>query len=191
MILEQETFNKKDYLSLFQKRFFSFCEKSPLTLKFTLFDDRVLVYDLSTDPEVDPIEFMFDFSKDEKTNIKVIKDYLVKNNYPVLEVVNEYTRKPSAIEIQDIMVKERVSFTTASDMLKKEKEVKLYRVEKVLNSDNRIIIRDLQTNSLDMYFVRIPLTIFVREIFNNPSNAVDIFVKKCEKIKQVIDSTHS
>lgn len=188
MVLEQEKFNKQEFLSLFQKRFFSFCEKSPLTLKFKLFDDMVYVYDLSTDPEVDPIEFRFDFSKDEKTNIKQIKDYLVENNYPILDVVSEYTRKPSAIEIQDMMVKERVSFTTASAMLAKKSDTKKYRVEKVLHSDNRIIIRDLQENSLDMYFVRIPLTIFVREIFNNPQNASDIFVKKCEKIKQVVDS---
>lgn len=187
MVLEQNIFNKKEFLEIFYKKFNSFCEKSPLFLRFTLMDDRVLVYDLTTNPTAAPVEFVFDFMKDEKNNIKVIKDYLVENNYPIIEVVDRKERTLSAFEIQDIMRKERISFAEASSKFYTETSIRKYRVEKVLNFDNRVIVRDLQTNDLDIYDVRIPLTIFVRELFNNPQNASDIFVNKCKKYKQVTD----
>jgi hypothetical protein len=187
MIVEQTSFNKKDFLDLFQKRFFSFCEKSPLFLRFTLMDDRVLVYDMSVDPKSEPFEYMFDFQKDEKMNIKAIKDYLVENNYPVIEIINEVSRQPNALEIQDIMVRDRLSFRDAAQKSIVKTDSKKYRVEKILNQDNKVIIRDLQDNNLYIYSVKIPVTIFVRELFINEANAADIFSKKCERQKQVTD----
>jgi len=187
MVIEQNTFNKKDFLDLFQKRFFSFCEKSPLFLRFTILDDCVLVYDLSTDPEACPLEFKFDFSKNEKVNIKIIKDYLMENNYPVITITNEQSRSPTALEIQECMHRSRLSFSEASKISITKKTVREYRVEKILNTDNRVIIRDLDNDTLDMYSVRIPVTIFNRELFNNIENATDIFIKKCKKIKSVLD----
>lgn len=187
MIVEQNLIDKKTFLDLFQKRFFSFCEKSPLFLRFTLMDDRVLVYNLSEKPDAEPIEFKFDFLKDEKNNIKIIKDYLVENDYPVLEVVEEHQREPTAFEIQDVMQREKISFAKASLKLTNKISISHYRVEKVLHSSNNVIIRDMQTDELFIYKVKIPLTIFVRELFINKPNAVDIFKNKCERVKQVID----
>jgi hypothetical protein len=187
MVIEQNLFDKRDFLQMFQKRFFSFCEKSPLFLRFTLLDNSVLVYDLSTDPEADPIEFKFDFSISEKANIKQIKDYLVKNNYPIITTTDQIKRYPTTDEVKNIQRKEKISLTDAMKKQIVECFENKYRLEKVLNYDNSVIIRNLITNELDMYKVKIPLTIFIREIFINPINASDIFIKKCEKIKKVID----
>jgi len=65
MLVEQDIFNKKQFLELFQKRFFSFCEKSPLFIRFTMLEDRVLVYDLSRNAEINhlSIYLIFKFLK--------------------------------------------------------------------------------------------------------------------------------
>ena len=68
MLVEQDVFNKKQFLELFQKRFFSFCEKSPLFIRFTMLEDRVLVYDLSRNAENKPFEHIFNFQISEIIN---------------------------------------------------------------------------------------------------------------------------
>lgn len=187
MLVEQVKFDKKQFLELFQKRFFSFCEKSPLFLRFTLLEDRVLVYDLSKDPQNQPFEHFFDFSVSEKENIRIIKTKLVNENYPIVTFIETHESKPSAMEIQQIMVDERISFSEAINkkiVTTKENE---FRVEKILNSENKIIARDLATNELWIYKVNIPVVIFVREMFLDSEKASDIFTNKCFKYKQVHD----
>ncbi len=142
MLVEQEKFNRKDFLELFQKRFYSFCEKSPLFLKFTLLEDRVLVYDFSRDPQNKPFEYIFDFSLSEKENIKFIKDRLMNENYPVIEIFTETERSLDAMEIQELMVRERLSFSEASGKKHITTHVEQYRVEKILNSENMEEIDD-------------------------------------------------
>lgn len=187
MLVEQEKFNRKDFLELFQKRFYSFCEKSPLFIKFTLLEDRVLVYDFSRDPQNKPFEYIFDFSISEKENIKFIKDKLVNENYPVIEIFTETERSLDAMEIQELMVRERLSFSEASRKKHITTKDEQYRVEKILNSENKAIIRDLQTNEAWIYEVKIPVVIFVRELFINEENAANIFINKCKKYKKVLD----
>jgi hypothetical protein len=188
MVVEQNLFNKKEFLELFHKRFSSFCEKSPLFLRFTILDDGVLVYDLSRNPENKPIKFDFDFSQNEKFNIKRIKDYLIENCYPIVTVTEKFSSSLSTIEIQDKMVKEGLSFQQAISKTNDTFTETKYRIEKVLNYDNRIIARNLTENKEpELIELKIPVTIFIREVFNNELNASDIFKNKTTIIKSVVD----
>ena len=187
MLIEQSKFNKGEFMELFQKRFYSFCEKSPLFLRFTILDDSVLVYDLSRDPQNEPFEHVFDFSVSEKENIRVIKDKLISESYPIIEVRSKSERRLDAFETHNLMVDEKLSFSDASRRKHVTESVESFRVEKVLNSDNKVIIRDLQKNEAWIYDVRIPVVIFVRELFINMPNAADIFVNKCSKHRRVAD----
>lgn len=187
MLVEQDVFNKKQFLELFQKRFFSFCEKSPLFIRFTMLEDRVLVYDLSVNAENKPFEHMFDFSKSEKENIKIIKNKLVEENYPIIVVKKFSERSLDALEIQELMFKNRMSFAEASSKKNVINRIEKYRVEKVLNSDNKVIIRDLQNNEVWIYEVKIPVVIFVRELFLDSEKSAEVFINKCRKYKRVVD----
>lgn len=192
MIIEQNFFNKKEFIDLFTKRFSSFCEKSPLFLRFTVLDNSVLVYDLSTDPENKPVSFQFDFTMSDKGNIRVIKDYLVENCYPTFTVIEVTEKQPTAFDIQDMMVEQKLSFKAASmKTVKTIKETK-YRVEKVFNSDNRIAVRkDGDKFQTELHELKIPITIFMREIFKNPENAADIFKNKSTFLHAVVDKNQA
>jgi hypothetical protein len=187
MLVEQDVFNKKQFLELFQKRFFSFCEKSPLFIRFTMLEDRVLVYDLSRSAENKPFEHIFDFQISEKENIKIIKDKLVNESYPVITVNKPIERSLDALEIQELMFKGKMSFSEATSKKHIINKVEKYRVEKILNSDNKVIIRDLQNDEVWMYEVKIPVVIFVRELFLDGEKSADVFLNKCRKYKRVID----
>lgn len=187
MLVEQDIFNKKQFLELFQKRFFSFCEKSPLFIRFTMLEDRVLVYDLSRNAENKPFEHIFNFQISEKENIKIIKDKLVNESYPVITVNKPIERSLDALEIQELMFKGKMSFSEATSKKHIINKVEKYRVEKVLNSDNKVIIRDLQNDEVWMYEVKIPVVIFVRELFLDSEKSADVFLNKCRKYKRVID----
>ena len=187
MLVEQDIFNKKQFLELFQKRFFSFCEKSPLFIRFTMLEDRVLVYDLSRNAENKPFEHIFNFQISEKENIKIIKDKLVNESYPVITVNKPIERSLDALEIQELMFKGKMSFSEATSKKHIINKVEKYRVEKILNSDNKVIIRDLQNDEVWMYEVKIPVVIFVRELFLDSEKSADVFLNKCRKYKRVID----
>lgn len=187
MLVEQDVFNKKQFLELFQKRFFSFCEKSPLFIRFTMLEDRVLVYDLSRNAENKPFEHIFDFQISEKENIKIIKDKLVNESYPVITVNKPIERSLDVLEIQELMFKGKMSFSEATSKKHTTNKVEKHRVEKVLNSDNKVIIRDLQNDEVWIYEVKIPVVIFVRELFLDSEKSADVFLNKCRKYKRVLD----
>lgn len=187
MLVEQDVFNKKQFLELFQKRFFSFCEKSPLFIRFTMLEDRVLVYDLSRNAENKPFEHIFNFQISEKENIKIIKDKLVNESYPVITVNKPIERSLDVLEIQELMFKGKMSFSEATSKKHTINKVEKYRVEKVLNSDNKVIIRDLQNDEVWIYEVKIPVVIFVRELFLDSEKSADVFLNKCRKYKRILD----
>jgi hypothetical protein len=189
MTLEKEEFSKEDFKKVFDKKFWNFCDKSPLLLKYKIIDNAVLLYDLSTDPEAKPLKFDFDYSKDEKYNIWVIKTYLVENCYPSFTVRKTFYRTPNSAEINSIMSRENMSFKEASLQKIKSNEERQFRVEKVFNSENRIVVReiDVQNAQPAIYFLKMPITIFIRELFSNPKEAARLFEEKAELVKSILD----
>lgn len=188
MLVEQETFDKKKYLQLFNKRFWNFIEKTPLFLKYSIVENDVLLYDYSQSPETKPIKFPLDFTIDTKLNIKNIKDYLLENNYPRFKVKHMVTRPLDTFEIRDTMEKEHVTFKEASLRTQTKTTEKEYRLEKVFNQDNRIAVRDLTSGEMALYQLKIPVTYFMKEVFNGlEENVANIFVTKTELVKYMLD----
>lgn len=189
MLIEKDTFDKEKFMQLFNKSFSNYAEKSPLFLRYKIVENEVYVYDFSRNPEQAPLKFPLDYEKDTKANIKVIKDYLVEHNYPHFFVREIKTRPLNTFEIQHEMEKNRISFKDASiktiTVVTNEKE---YRLEKVFNLENRICVRELHVDKeAALYELRIPVTIFMQEVFSNEENAAQIFVTKSNLIKYMPD----
>lgn len=186
MLIEKEQFDKKKFMQEFNKKFWNFSEKSPLFLKYSVIENDILIYDFSKNPENKPIKFSLDYSIDVKSNIKIIKDYLVENNYPVFKVRHISYKSYDVTETMRLMQNEKVSL---KDLANKQKEVineELYRLEKVFNQDNRIAVRNLKTNEIGLYQLKIPVTFFMNELFNG-TGAPNIFTSKAELIKNIVD----
>jgi len=112
---------------------------------------------------------------------------LVNESYPVITVNKPIERSLDVLEIQELMFKGKMSFTEATSKKHIINKVEKYRVEKVLNSDNKVIIRDLQNDELWIYEVKIPVVIFVRELFLDSEKSADVFLNKCRKYKRILD----
>jgi len=182
MIVAQDDFDKNSFLESFKKRFVSFCDKSPLFLRFKFLDNGVLIYDYSKEADVEPKFFEFDYSLDDKNNIKKIKDFLVENWYPVITISKNNYRRLSAIEIQEKMSKEGLTFDEASELTINDKQFFTFRVEKVINMDNNIVVRDMKTKYLYLYKAQIPVSTIIGEIFTDINLAQFHFAKKCDKV---------
>jgi hypothetical protein len=189
MVVSQDTFNNQAFIKSFEKRFLSFCDKSPLFLKFKIINNGVIVYNFSREVNTEnPYTFIFDYSLDDKNNIKKIKDYLVNNCYPVFTIETTKTRKLDAFEIQDKMVNEKISFTEASNLIIIDKKILKFRLEKVLNAVNSIIVRNLDNNRLYLYKAHKPVIAFTNYVFNDIEKAKEFFISQCEFEHPVQDS---
>jgi len=189
MMLEEESFDRNDFMSMFKKRFYSFCDKSPLFIKCKITDVGITIYDYSEDVDenIKSHYFDFDFSHDEKYNIKTIKNFLVENWYPIINVEKVFYKKPDPIEINEIMVKDKCSFTEATTNFIKSYKKKTFRLEKVLNESNSVIVRDFDDNNLYLYKSRMPVSIFMKQLFSDKEEAFKNFSNKFEMEKQVLD----
>ena len=188
MFVEQEQFSGEDFSESFQKRFISFCDKAPLLLKFTMLDDGILLYNLSEEIEnIKPKSFDFDYSLDDKNNIKKIKDWMVENWYPVFEVNSVTRRDLTALEIQALMVDKKLSFEEASEKTVCKEEQVLFRLEKVLHSSNSIIVRNMETKRASLYRARKPIIQFT-SFLKDKERTQEFFERECEFQKNIFDS---
>jgi len=188
MLLEKLEFDKKSFIKLFVKKFSNFIAKCPLFIQYQLLDDKVLIYDMSREQEPKAIIYDLDFTIGVKENIKQIKDSLIVNNYPTFSVSHVTYDEPSTMDLFNFMNKTKVSF---KDVVNKKNEIVTvinYRVEKIINQNNQLIIRNLNTNELALYQFHIPVIIFLQNLFKKDNSIEATFINKSSMVKTVTDS---
>jgi hypothetical protein len=188
MLLEKLEFDKKSFIKLFLKKFSNFIAKCPLFIQYQLLDDKVLIYDMSREKEPKPFVYDLNFTIGVKENIKAIKDELILNNYPTFSVSIITYDEPSTMDLLDLMIKTRLSFKDAMNTKNEIVSTINYRVEKILNQDNRLIIRNLNKNELALYQFHVPVIIFLQNLFKNDTSIEETFVNKSLKIKTITDT---
>lgn len=115
-----------------------------------------------------------DYSLNEKTNIRRLKEILI-DFFPVLY---EFVAKEKSV---DEIFKDEI---TEENILSKHIEKKLkYRVERRLDPYNEIICRNLDTDELEMYKMKCPLVFFLADMFRDIDAASITFKEKGEFIK--------
>jgi hypothetical protein len=143
---------------------------------------------MSREKEPKPFVYDLNFTIGVKENIKAIKDELILNNYPTFSVSITTYDTPSTMDLLNLMNKTRLSF---KDVMNTKNEIVStinYRVEKILNQDNRLIIRNLNKNELALYQFHVPVIIFLQNLFKNDTSIEETFVNKSLKIKTITDT---
>ncbi len=190
MLVDKVFFDKTGFLYDFNKRFSSFAEKCPLLLRYSVVENQVLLYDCSHGSVEKPMSFPLDFTLDTKTNIKNIKDFLVEYNYPKFTLEKKSIHPLTTLEIKELMEKEHASFKEASSRKREDISRTEFRLEKVFNQDNRILVRQLTDSPKPaaIYTLQIPVTVFLRELYKGPEGkAANWFETKAQFVQYVHD----
>jgi len=161
MLVKDEEFTVEGFLSLFQKKFSNFASKSPVLISFQCDIDHVLVTEKGTKKFKD---FKFDHSKSVKYNIKVIKDWLLENTYPIMiEEIKSY-EDYSTDELEKIISENNIKPEQAVLMKKERIEQISWRIERILVKKDELFIRNLNTNKQFRFKLSMPSTILLKNL---------------------------
>lgn len=175
-VLDREVLNTEEFKEIFDKKFFNFCSKSPLTLVYKIHGETVLVYNVSVDPEASPWEFKLNYSLPVTENIALIKKVILVD-YPTLDC-SYYEDATLTNEEMLEEVKKGLTYEEAMNLFKTVKVKKIYRVEKRIDEYNEIIVRDLETGVQGLWWMRLPVSIFMKTLFENPKQGLALFKEK-------------
>lgn len=170
--------------AVFEKKFRNFCSKSPLTLDFRLVGDKVIVFNHSVlnESQAKTITFDLDYSLGEKENIKNIKDELVKL-YPIVFKITE--EKLSDNEIVRLVKEEDIPLEEALTMKTPPKQKDYFKIVRVLNDKNQVIVENLENGDLELRSLRTPVTLFIKQINEDPERGSDTFFQSNKFIKKL------
>jgi hypothetical protein len=197
-IIDIKSFNKK-----FLKSLKSFCQKSPLQieiflnstglLSLKLNEKNIISYQINYNYLPNEEDKKTEFYVDEqvfciKKNIKNIKNQLMPY-YPVLYYFKEksISDEEKANKINQLMVEKKLSFDQALSIiienLKKEREKILrYKIIRVHMKLNEINVWDFKEKIKKVFKLKIPLAIFMEEVYSDIEKASILFEDKAEFI---------
>jgi len=191
MIVNDEKIDVRIFLDEFEKRFKNFCSKSPLFLHNPIITDKgvTLYHYVGKDYKKKKLfDFNFDFTKDVKSNIYDIRQKLINEHYPIMIQVVKYEQKFTTEELNCMVSRGDISLKdiTPSGGIIQEKEVK-WRIEKVIMKVDELIIRNLVTNEIKRFKLKIPCTYFLKKILNDitdPRNRWKYFDNKSKLVSE-------
>lgn len=159
MLLENANFDVNAFQKEFKDKFLNFCKKAPLMLEFQFLPYSVIITDVLTKKKN---TFEFDYSKQVKQNIRDIYDWLVDNKYPIMTRIITKERNLTTEEIEECSDNEDID----SVLTKKKMETieANYQVDKIINTNSTIIIRNMYSEQLTLHKVKIPSVYFLRKI---------------------------
>jgi len=115
-----------------------------------------------------------DYSLTEKMNVRRLKEILI-DFFPVL-----YGYEEKEKSVDDLLKGEISEETILSKSIVKRD---MYQVERKLDPYNEIIVRNLDTNELEMYKMECPLVFFLSDMFRDKDLASATFKDKAKFIK--------
>ena len=172
--------NVEEFKSIFEKKFTSFCEKAPLYLTYKIIGNLVEVKDM-TQKEIWEKQYELDFSRTEKWNVKCIKDDLEKR-YPKIRFIYD---KPLADEKATKLISEGYRIEEVMDMSEKE-EVEKYKIIKILNDNNELIIRDLENGEEKLLGSKVPVVTIMEKILERKHREVQRLFETKTYLKKIL-----
>ena len=117
-----------------------------------------------------------DYSLSEKANIKRLKDILI-DYYPIIYSFEEKDKSINEIINSDLDEKSILE----KKLIKKEK----FRIERRLDEYNEVLVRNLETNTLELFKLEKPVTLFLNMLNENREEASMLFQDSAVFLKQV------
>jgi len=171
MLLVDNEIVVDDFLDEFKKRFSNFCNKAPVILTFKITPSSCFLKDCEKD-----IVHKFEFNHliDVKTNIKVIKDWLVENVYPRM-IEENFSETDLTNEEIEKLIESGVNEEEA--IMKKDIQVSetAWIIEKLIIKRDELFIKNVENNRMYRYKMLIPSTLFLKKIRSGDMSEKEIF----------------
>ena len=191
MLNDEVDFNITEFKRGFKKKFDNFCKKAPIHMSYLLISDSIDVYSHNDVRQSKKIfSFPFDYRVDIKENIKRIKDILLRDFYPVLSQ-SKTTYSDYSIEELNKMVSEgKISLDDINTVKQESTETVMWRIERVIVIRDEVFIRNLTTNEVFRYKMKIPVTLFLKKCRVNltETEAWDYFAAKSILKNKIIEN---
>jgi hypothetical protein len=187
MLVNEENDNELGFVDLFKKKFSNFCSKAPVLLSFEMDLEGVLVKELNLEKNK---YFKFDHSKGVKHNIKIIKDYLIENIYPIMIQEKKEYSDLSVQELEKIINESNISIEDAA-LMKKEKLTKtIFKIERILVKKDELFVTNLSNNKQYRYKMQMPSTVFLKNLREKwtPEEAYENFEKKSFLLNEIYNN---
>ncbi len=184
MLVQDEQYSIEKFIELFKKKFTNFSNKSPVLINFTNTLDTVIVKEQGTNKV---FTHKFDFSKSVKNNIKVIKDWLVENTYPVMIQEKKEFSDYSTVELEKLIEETGINAEEAV-LLKKEKIIFIkWQINKIIVKRDELFVKNLETGKQYRYRIHMPSTIFLKKLRETwtASYAWKVFIEKTELLNEI------
>lgn len=173
-----------DFVEVFKHKFVNFCGKSPALISFEIERDGVYVKEQGSGKNN---TFKFDYSQSVKHNIKIIKDWLIENVYPVMiQEKKEYVDYTSE-ELEKIM--DETGVTPEQVVLMKKELITpiKWRIEKIIVKKDELFCRNLSTDKQYRFRMNLPSTIFLKKLRETwaPQYGYTVFEKKSFLLNEI------
>jgi hypothetical protein len=175
---------KKEWVKTFNRKFAHFARNAPILLSFDSSDWKSVEITAYT-PHRQTLSFEMDFEMDVSTFISHIRER-IEEYYPVISYHWEERRDLSSDEITKVMMDENISFDEALNRSAVEKHETQYRIDKVFNDSNSVVLTNMETGESVRYQVFIPVAYLVDRIIYDESNttAADILMQNATPISK-------
>lgn len=182
---------KQQWIKTFNRKFSHFAHNAPIAVSFDSSDGKVVEVVAYTPNRVVEV-FPIDFEKDVSDFIAEIKRYMQNQWYPVITDRIEEVEDLSSIEITNIMIEKDISFEEALRYRRTFVREIPYRLDKVFNDQNGVVLTNLITGESQRYRASIPIAYIVERILeeDNKRTAEAILLKSIEPIKKTQESFH-
>lgn len=201
MILNDLNVDVDEFQREFEKKFTNFCKKSPIFLSYILTENYVDVY-VHPDPNSPEhkklaVKHEFDYSLSVKENIFEVRKKLVRDYYPLILTFDEIEEKNSPEELNAMVERGEI---TVDDIVpgafRKTIEV-WWRIERVLIMKDELFIRDMRTGYVYQYRIKMPVSIFLRRIYEKSYKergelfaSKSVFIRKIDEDEDVRNSLY-
>lgn len=171
MLLVDNEILVDDFLTEFKRRFSNFCNKAPVILTFKITPSSCFLKDC----ELGIVhKFEFDHLSDVKSNIKIIKDWLIENVYPRM-IEESFLEEDLSNEEIEKLIENGMDEEVA--IMKKNIQVSetIWVIEKLIIKRDELFIRNETTDRVYRYKIKMPSTLFLKKIRSGDMNQKEIF----------------
>lgn len=168
MLIDDINFNVEEFKKVFRKKFDNFCKKAPILMSYIITDDKVTLFKHDDTEESKKLFiYSFDYQKNVKENIKDIKDTLLGKHYPILVETIVEQEDYTAEELNQLVSEGKISLDDVDVAHKENKKTSRWRIERVIILRDEIFLRNLETNRIFRYRMKVPVTLFLKKMRNN------------------------
>jgi len=188
---EISLFSYDEFIVEFNKKFKNFCNKAPILLSYKILFSVVHIYRnkfIHNKYEWEKaFEYTFDFERSVKENIYFIRKILINDFYPILLQREIIEISYNAEDLHKKVLNGEISINDISAKGVLEEKETIWRIERIIVVRDECFIRNLSSNKIFRYKLKMPITIFLKKLREDLSdiNAWELFISKAILLNEI------